>query len=116
MFQAFTAKLDGLKEGGTGVSIFCVHVRLSEERRRAFGASSLGEPNIEYRHSSLSFNSHHPSLISQTSGLSLPKGACSLIHRSSEATFNSTREQQTSTRRREATFCSLSELESIPTL
>ena len=111
MCQTFTAKLDGLNEGGAWCQYF-----LCACERRAFGASSLGEPNIEYRHSSLSFNSHHPSLISQTSGLSLPKGACSLIHRSSEATFNSTREQQTSTRRREATFCSLSELESIPTL
>ena len=85
MFQAFAAKLDGLKEGGTGVSIFCVHVRLSEERRRAFGASSLGEPNIEYRHSSLSFNSHHPSF---TNFWAIPKRACSLIHRSSDLQFH----------------------------
>ena len=69
MFQAYTAKFDGLKEGGTGVSIFCVHVRFSV---LSFGASSLGEPNIEYRHSPLSFNSNHPSF---TNFWAIPKGA-----------------------------------------
>ena len=69
MCQTFTARLDGLNEGGAWCQYF-----LCACERRAFRASSLGEPNIEYRHSSLSFNSHHPSLISQTSGLSHPQG------------------------------------------